>query len=113
MLSYPNAEAPPGSPTTTTPRIFVVMPGYNVAKAGVEAMGDTLRPELKHLGVRVGVAHMTFVDTDMVRGADEHPVFGRVRTGMPLAGKTYPLEFAVDKFVDGIRKRSRTASGVG
>ncbi|MDX2971574.1 SDR family oxidoreductase [Kribbella solani] len=90
---------------------IVHIPGlasYNVAKAGVEAMGDTLRPELKHLGVRVGVAHMTFVDTDMVRGADEHPVFGRVRTGIPLASKTYPLEFAVDRFVDGITKRSRT-----
>jgi NAD(P)-dependent dehydrogenase (short-subunit alcohol dehydrogenase family) len=80
---------------------------YNVAKAGVEAMGDSLRPELKHLGVAVGVAHMTFVDTDMVRGVDEHPVFGKVRTGIPLVGKTYPLEFAVDKFTQGIRKRSR------
>jgi NAD(P)-dependent dehydrogenase (short-subunit alcohol dehydrogenase family) len=78
-----------------------------VAKAGVEAMGDTLRAELKHLGVRVGVAHMTFVDTDMVREVDAHPVFGKVRTGVPLAGKVYPLEFAVDKFVQGIRKRSR------
>ncbi|MER7247414.1 SDR family oxidoreductase [Kribbella sp. NPDC000426] len=90
---------------------IVHIPGlsaYTAAKAGVEAMGDTLRPELRHLGVRVGVAHMTFVDTDMVRGADEHPVFGKVRTGMPLASKTYPLDFAVDKFVDGIRKRSRT-----
>ncbi|MEU4194265.1 SDR family oxidoreductase [Kribbella sp. NPDC026611] len=90
---------------------IVHVPGlsaYNAAKAGVEAMGDTLRPELKHLGVRVGVAHMTFVDTDMVRGADEHPVFGKVRTGTPLTSKTYPLDFAVDKFADGIRKRSRT-----
>ena len=90
---------------------IVHIPGlasYNVSKAGVEALGDTLRPELRHLGVRVGVAHMTFVDTDMVRGADEHPVFGRMRTGLPLASKTYPLEFAVDKFVDGIKKRSRT-----
>jgi NAD(P)-dependent dehydrogenase (short-subunit alcohol dehydrogenase family) len=90
---------------------IVHIPGLascNVSKAGVEALGDTLRPELRHLGVRVGVAHMTFVDTDMVRGADAHPVFGRVRTGMPLASKTYPLEFAVDKFVDGIKKRSRT-----
>jgi NAD(P)-dependent dehydrogenase (short-subunit alcohol dehydrogenase family) len=90
---------------------IVHMPGlasYNVAKAGVEAMGDTLRPELKHLGVRVGVAHMTFVDTDMVRGVDDHPVFGKVRSGIPLAGKVYPLDFAVGKFIDGIRKRSRT-----
>ncbi|TDD62882.1 SDR family oxidoreductase [Kribbella antibiotica] len=81
---------------------------YNVAKAGVEAMGDTLRPELKHLGVRVGVAHMTFVDTDMVRGVDDHPVFGKVRTGIPLASKVYPLEFAVGKFTDGIKRRKRT-----
>lgn len=89
---------------------IVHIPGlasYNAAKAGVEAMGDTLRAELKHLGVRVGVAHMTFVDTDMVRGIDEHPVFGKVRTGVPLASKVYPLDFAVDKFADGIRKRSR------
>jgi hypothetical protein len=35
-------------------------------------------------------------------------VFGKVRTGIPLVSKTYPLEFAVGKFVEGIRKRSRT-----
>ena len=90
---------------------IVHIPGlasYNVSKAGVEAMGDTLRAELKHLGVRVGVAHMTFVDTDMVRGVDAHPVFGKARTGIPGVGKTYSLEFAVGKFVEGIRKRSRT-----
>ena len=89
---------------------IVQIPGlasYNAAKAGVEAMGNSLRAELKHLGVDVGVAHMTFVDTDMVRGADEHPVFGKVRTGMPLVNRVYPLEFAVDKFAQGIRKRSR------
>ncbi|TCN35799.1 NADP-dependent 3-hydroxy acid dehydrogenase YdfG [Kribbella orskensis] len=80
---------------------------YNVAKAGVEAMGNSLRAELKHLGVDVGVAHLTFVDTDMVRGVDEHPVFGKVRTGVPLVSRVYPLELAVDKFDQGIRKRSR------
>jgi NAD(P)-dependent dehydrogenase (short-subunit alcohol dehydrogenase family) len=88
----------------------VHLPGlasYNVAKAGVEALGNSLRAELRHLGVDVGVAHMTFVDTDMVRGFDEHPVFGKVRTGIPLFSKTYPLEFAVDKFTQGIKKRSR------
>ena len=89
---------------------IVQIPGmapYNVAKAGVEAMGNSLRTELKHLGVDVGVAHMTFVDTDMVRGVDEHPVFGNVRTGIPLASRVYPLDFAVEKFGEGIRKRSR------
>jgi NAD(P)-dependent dehydrogenase (short-subunit alcohol dehydrogenase family) len=88
----------------------VQIPGlaaYNVSKAGVEAMGNSLRVELKHLGVDVGVAHMTFVDTDMVRGADEHPVFGKLRTKLPLAGRVYPLELAVEKFAQGIRRRSR------
>jgi NAD(P)-dependent dehydrogenase (short-subunit alcohol dehydrogenase family) len=33
--------------------------------------------------------------------------FGKVRTGVPLAGKVYALDFAVDKFVQGIGKRSR------
>lgn len=80
---------------------------YNVAKAGVEAMGNSLRAELKHLGVDVGVAHLTFVDTDMVRGVDEHPVFGKMRTGVPLVSRVYPLELAVDKFDQGIRRRSR------
>ena len=89
---------------------IVHIPGlasYNVSKAGVEAMGNSLRTELRHLGVRVGVAHLTFVDTDMVRGVDEHPVFGKVRTGIPLASRVYPLELAVEKFTQGIRKRSR------
>jgi NAD(P)-dependent dehydrogenase (short-subunit alcohol dehydrogenase family) len=88
----------------------VHLPGlasYNVAKAGVEALGNSLRVELRHLGVDVGVAHLTFVDTDLVRGADEHPVFSRVRGGIPLAGRVYPLELAVDKFARGIENRSR------
>jgi NAD(P)-dependent dehydrogenase (short-subunit alcohol dehydrogenase family) len=88
----------------------VHLPGlasYNVAKAGVEAMGNSLRAELKHLGVDVGVAHLTFIDTDMVRGFDEHPVFSRTQTGIPLASRVYPLELAVDKFAKGIEKRSR------
>jgi NAD(P)-dependent dehydrogenase (short-subunit alcohol dehydrogenase family) len=80
---------------------------YNTAKAGVEALGNSLRAELRHLGVDVGVAHLTFVDTDMVRGVDEHPVFGRVRTGIPLVGRVYPLELAVERFAKGIEKRSR------
>ena len=52
---------------------------YNAAKAGVEAFGNTLRAEVKHFGVGVGVAHPTWIATDMVNSADEHPVFGPLR----------------------------------
>lgn len=82
---------------------------YNAAKAGVEAFGNTLRLEVRHLGVDVGVAHPTWIATDMVNSADEHPVFGPLRRGTfgPL-GKTYSLEFAVGLFVDAIATRART-----
>ena len=82
---------------------------YNMAKAGVEAFGNTLRAEVRHLGVRVGVAHPTWIATDMVAGADQHPVFGPLRGSMPgPLGKTYPLSVAVDAFAEGIARRART-----
>ena len=49
------------------------MAAYAASKAGAEAFGDSLRPEVKHLGVDVGVGYFSFIDTDMVRGADAHP----------------------------------------
>ena len=49
------------------------MSAYSATKAGVEALGDSLRGEVKHLGVDVGVAYYSWIDTDMVRGADTHP----------------------------------------
>jgi NAD(P)-dependent dehydrogenase (short-subunit alcohol dehydrogenase family) len=81
---------------------------YNAAKAGVEAFANTLRAEVKHLGVDVGVAHPTWIATDMVNSADEHPVFGPLRKTMPNAvGRTYPLSVAVDAFDSGIGRRAR------
>ncbi|MBB3662945.1 NADP-dependent 3-hydroxy acid dehydrogenase YdfG [Prauserella flava] len=81
---------------------------YAAAKAGVEAFCNSLRAELQHLGVRVGVAHPTWIKTDLVDSADSHPVFGKLRTGMPgLMGKTYPLDLALDQLTEGIRKRER------
>lgn len=85
------------------------MANYCAAKVGVEAFCNGLRVELRHLGVQVGVAHPTWIRTDLVESADAHPVFGKLRTGMPgLAGKTYPLSFALDKLEKGIVKQKRT-----
>lgn len=82
---------------------------YCAAKAAVEAFSNSLRVELRHLGVRVGVAHPSWIRTDLVESADKHPVFGKLRGGMPgLLGKTYPLEFALDKLERGVLRRART-----
>lgn len=81
---------------------------YSAAKAGVEAFANSLRAEVKHLGVDVGVVHPTWIATDMVNTADEHPVFGKLRgaTG-GLISKTYPLSVAVDLMSAGVARRSR------
>lgn len=85
------------------------MANYCAAKVGVEAFCNSLRVELRHLGVRVGVAHPSWIRTDLVESADAHPVFGKLRTGMPgLFGKTYPLTFALDKLERGIVGQRRT-----
>jgi NAD(P)-dependent dehydrogenase (short-subunit alcohol dehydrogenase family) len=81
---------------------------YSAAKAGVEAFGNSLRAEVKHLGVAVGVVHPTWIATDMVNTADEHPVFGKLRNAAGgLVSKTYPLPVAVDLMSAGIARRAR------
>ncbi|MBC6446759.1 SDR family oxidoreductase [Actinokineospora xionganensis] len=85
------------------------MAAYAAAKAGVEAFTNSLRAEMRHLGVGVGVAHPSWIATDLVNGADEHPVFGPLRASMPgPMGKTYPVEFALNALEKGILRRDRT-----
>lgn len=81
---------------------------YSAAKAGVEAFANSLRAEVQHLRVGVGVAHPTWIATDMVNSVDKHPVFGALRTGTPGPfSKTYPPELAVDLLDEGITRRAR------
>ncbi|MDT3398095.1 SDR family oxidoreductase [Streptomyces sp. B1866] len=84
-----------------------MMTAYCASKAGVEAYAHSLRAEVAHRGVRVGVGYLSWTDTDMVRSADADDVMRDLRKRLPWpANRTYPLGPAVDRLVAGIERRS-------
>ncbi|WP_431780806.1 SDR family oxidoreductase [Streptomyces chumphonensis] len=85
-----------------------MMTAYCASKSGVEAFAHSLRAEVGHQGVRVGVGYLSWTDTDMVRGADEDDVMRDLRAHSmpPPMNRTYPLGPAVDRIVAGVERRS-------
>jgi NAD(P)-dependent dehydrogenase (short-subunit alcohol dehydrogenase family) len=83
-----------------------LMGAYNATKAAVEALGNTLRVELRPSGAKVGVAYFAELDTDMTRrGFDT-----RAARALPTAkwvGHGRPLDIGIDALERGIAKRSR------
>ncbi|MDN0193795.1 SDR family oxidoreductase [Streptomyces sp. S.PNR 29] len=89
-----------------------MMTAYCASKSGVEAYAHSLRAEVGHRGVKVGVGYLSWTDTDMVRGADQDEVMRELRQRLPWpAGKTYPPGPAVDRLVAGIERRSSHVYG--
>ncbi|MEU8471584.1 SDR family oxidoreductase [Streptomyces sp. NPDC029006] len=89
-----------------------MMSAYCASKSGVEAYAHSLRAEVGHQGVGVGVAYLSWTDTDMVRGADQDDVMRELRQRLPWpSNKTYPLGPAVDRLVAGIERRSAHVYG--
>jgi NAD(P)-dependent dehydrogenase (short-subunit alcohol dehydrogenase family) len=80
---------------------------YAASKAAVESLGRSLRVELAHHGVGVGVAYYSFLDTPMVDAIEKNPAAMRARAAMPRpVRRTNPLEPAVRATVAGIERRS-------
>lgn len=85
-----------------------LMSAYSASKAGVEALTDVLRVETSITPAAVGCAYFGFIDTDLVRGAYEHPAtraLNRIQPGH--LKRPIPLVEAVDAIERGIRRRSR------
>ncbi|MFD4719988.1 SDR family oxidoreductase [Streptomyces sp. NPDC058423] len=84
-----------------------MMTAYCASKSGAEAFAHSLRAEVGHKGVKVGVGYLSWTDTDMVRGADEDDVMRELRQRLPWpSNRTYPLGPAVDRIVAGVERRA-------
>ena len=85
------------------------MSAYCASKAGAEALCNSLRSEVAHLGVQVASIHPTWIDTDMVREGEERiQAFHRLRESLkPPFKKTYPVQRAVTDIVAGFEARQR------
>jgi NAD(P)-dependent dehydrogenase (short-subunit alcohol dehydrogenase family) len=89
---------------------FTAAPGlapYNASKAAVEQFANALRLEVAHHGVEVGSAHMSWVDTAMVRDTKtDLSTFGEMLSKLPYpVNVTTSVEKCGAAFVDGIEGR--------
>lgn len=91
---------------------YAAAPGlapYNAAKAGVEHFANALRLEVAHRGVDVGSAHMSWIDTPLVRESKKDlSTFNEMLGNLPgPLGKTTSVEDCGAAFVAGIEGRKR------
>jgi NAD(P)-dependent dehydrogenase (short-subunit alcohol dehydrogenase family) len=89
---------------------FAAAPGmapYDMSKAGNEHLANALRPEVAHLGVDVGVAHMSWIDTALVRDTKaDLPSFSNQLAALPWPlNKTTSVDKCAAAFVKGIEGR--------
>ncbi|CAM3225853.1 short-chain dehydrogenase [Mycobacterium intermedium] len=89
---------------------FAAAPGmasYDMSKAGAEHFANSLRLEVAHLGVDVGSAHMSWIDTALVRDSRaDLPSFDELLRRLPSPlNKTTSVNKCAAAFVDGIENR--------
>lgn len=83
-----------------------LLSAYCASKAGVEALGDSLRIELASSGARVGVAYFGELDTDMTSRGFGTEAAQLLQVGGPFR-RVAPLSEGIDAIERGIARRSR------
>jgi NAD(P)-dependent dehydrogenase (short-subunit alcohol dehydrogenase family) len=91
---------------------YTAAPGmapYDMSKAGNEQLAHALRLEVAHLGVTVGSAHMSWIDTALVRDPlSDLPTFREQLANFPWPlNKTTSLDKCAAAFVAGIEGRKK------
>lgn len=83
------------------------MSSYAASKAGVEMLALAYRQEVAHLGVTVGLVHPSWIETDLVKGAEQDiPSFVQLRKELPYPGNvTTSVDKAAAAIVNGLVSR--------
>lgn len=89
---------------------YTAAPGlapYNASKAGVEMFANALRLEVAHHGVSVGSAHMSWINTALVRDTQtDLSAFNQLLGSFPWPmNKTTTVDKCAAAFVKGIERR--------
>jgi NAD(P)-dependent dehydrogenase (short-subunit alcohol dehydrogenase family) len=84
-----------------------LMGAYSASKAAVEALGNTLRIELKPYGAKVGVGYFAEIDTDMTTRGFDTAAADKLTTGLKPFMRVAPLKVAIHALEQGIARRSR------
>ena len=84
-----------------------LMGAYNTSKAAVEALGNTLRIELRPSGARVGVAYFAEIDTDMTTRGFDTRAADTLLARFKRFNRVAPLPVAINALERGIARRSR------
>jgi NAD(P)-dependent dehydrogenase (short-subunit alcohol dehydrogenase family) len=89
---------------------FMALPSmgsYAASKAGVEMLALAYRQEVAHLGITVGLVHPSWIETDLVKGAEQDlPSFVKLRKKLPYPGNvTTSVDKAAAAIVDGLVSR--------
>lgn len=83
-----------------------MMSAYCASKAGAESFAHSLRAEVAHRRVGVGIAYINWTDTDMIRDVDAHAVLRELRGHMPPpARKVYPAPYVAERLVRAVERR--------
>ena len=84
-----------------------LLASYAASKAGVAAMADVVRLEMRAVGVTVGSVHPVIFRTPMIGNALSSPAAVELVKDFTGAFKTVELDTVVNEIVHGIERRAK------
>ena len=103
-ISHPEGYALPVASLAAAMHL-PMLGAYSASKSGVEALGNTLRSELRGTGAKVGVAYFAELDTDMTSRGFGTEAAGKVKA--VRLTRVAPLSVGIDALERGIARRAR------